>query len=58
MGCNAEWIPYQIYFILRHPVVSEIDKLGRIEFPAGAYVYIGQLGGARIERLGRSILVE
>ncbi len=32
---------YQIHFILKKPLVLEIGKLGRYEFPAGKYVYTG-----------------
>jgi Uri superfamily endonuclease len=32
---------YKIHFILKKPVVLEIGKLGRFEFPAGEYVYTG-----------------
>ncbi len=32
---------YQIHFVVEKPVVLEIGKLGRFEFPAGEYVYTG-----------------
>ena len=44
---------YQIHFILQKPIVLEIGRLGRFEFPAGEYVYTGSAKkniGARISR--------
>ncbi len=44
---------YQIHLFLEEPVVLEIGKLGKFEFPAGVYVYTGSAkrnAEARISR--------
>ncbi len=46
---------YQIHFILKKPLVLEIGKLGRYEFPAGKYVYTGSAKRNMKARISRHL---